>query len=226
MRVYETDHARGDHIAPHRHELGYAALVLDGAYEEFSVDGVWQVEAGDLLVHPAFHLHVNRFEREGARVLNVALPQAVLRTYRAMHYAVLRLPDPARFVSKVALQDFDAVGEAFSCATPRAAAPPRDWLDGLAADLRDPQRRVAALARHYGVTPEHASRAFLRRFGMTPARCRAEHRLQAGLRALAEGALSLAQAATQAGYADQAHFSRAILAATGVSPGRLRAALL
>lgn len=226
MTAYETHHARGDRIAPHRHDLGYAALVLDGCYEELSADGFWRAEAGDLILHPAFHLHLNRFEVGGARVLNVILPHVALRRLAAKRYAVVRVRDPDRFACKAEKAEIDAVGEALEAASPRREAEPRDWLDRFASDLRIlPQQRIGDLARAHGVTAEHAARAFVRRFGMTSARMRAEHRLQAALRALAEGALSLAQIAIQAGYADQAHFSRAVAGATGLSPARLRGAL-
>jgi AraC family transcriptional regulator len=226
VSAYETHHARGDRIAPHRHELGYAAVVLEGAYEELSADGVWRAEAGDLILHPAFHLHLNRFEARGARVLNVALPHAALRKLSATSYAVVRLSDPDRMARKAEMAEIDAVGEALESAAPLGASPPRDWLDRFAAELRaSPQRRVGDLARAHGVTPEHAARAFARRFGMAPAKMRSEHRLQAALRALGDGLLSLAQVATQAGYADQAHFTRAVAAATGASPARLRRVL-
>jgi AraC family transcriptional regulator len=226
VSVHETNHARGDRIAPHRHDLGYAALVLDGAYEELSADGVWRVEAGDLIVHPAFHLHLNRFETRGARVLNITLPHALARAIDARRYGILRVRDPDRLVRRAMKSAADAVGEALAEATMRQPSPARDWLDRLASDLNaQPQRRINSLARRHGVSPEHASRAFARRFGMTPARFRAEQRLQTALHALTESALSLAQIAVQAGYADQAHFSRAIAAATALPPARLRAAM-
>jgi AraC-like DNA-binding protein len=226
VSVHETIHARGDCIAPHRHDLGYAALVLDGAYEELSADGVWRVEAGDLIVHPAFHLHLNRFETRGARVLNITLPHALARALDVRRYGILHVRDPDRLARRAMKSGADAVGEALAEAAPRQAVPAGDWLDRLAFDLSaQPQRRINSLARRHGVSPEHASRAFTRRFGMTPARFRAEKRLQTALQALTEGALSLAQIAVQAGYADQAHFSRAITAATDLPPARLRAAL-
>jgi AraC-like DNA-binding protein len=226
MNVHETHHAVGDRIEPHRHDLGYAALVLHGSYEELSADGAWRVEAGELVVHPAFHLHLNRFETRGARVLNITLPHVVARSLDVRRYGILRVRDPDRLVRRAVRSSIDAVGEALSDAAPRQHAHPRDWLDRLAVDLRaQPHRRIQSLARHYGVSPEHVTRAFARRFGMTPARFRAEQRLQTALQALAEGALSLAQIAAQAGYADQAHFSRAVTAATRMPPARLRAML-
>lgn len=223
MSAHETRHVVGERIAPHRHDLGYAALVLEGGYEELSADGAWKVEAGDLIVHPAFHLHLNRFETRGARVLNITLPHAAARSLDVRRYGILRVRDPDRLMRRAAV---DAVGEAMAEAAPRGMAPARDWLDRLALDLRaHPQRRINSLARHYGMSAEHVTRAFSRRFGMTPARFRAEQRLQTALQALQGSALSLAQIAVQSGYADQAHFSRAVLAATDMSPARLRAAL-
>ena len=177
-----------------------------------------------MVLHPSFHLHLNRFEQGGARVLNVALPHALLRKLAARKYAVLRVRDPDRFARKAETQEIDAVGEALDDAAPCAPSAPRDWLDRLAAELREPHHRVGALAREHGVSPEHAARAFAKRFGMSPARYRAEHRQQGALRALADGVLSLAQIAARAGYADQAHFTRDVASATGVSPARLRAA--
>ena len=200
--------------------------MVDGAYEELSADGAWRVEAGDLIVHPAFHLHLNRFETRGARVLNITLPRAIARSLDLRRYGIVRVRDPDRLVRRAAKCSVDAVGEALSDAAPRQPPPARDWLDRLASDLNaQPQRRINSLARHHGVSPEHATRAFARRFGMNPARYRAEQRLHTALQALTDGALSLAQIAVQAGYADQAHFSRAIAAVTGLPPARLRAAL-
>ena len=37
------------------------AIVLEGGYEESSVDGTWLCEPGDWVVHPRWHFHANRF---------------------------------------------------------------------------------------------------------------------------------------------------------------------
>jgi len=147
MSVYETQHARGDCIAAHRHELGYAALVLDGAYDELSADGVWRVEAGDLVLHPSFHLHLNRFELGDARVLNVALPHALLRKLEARKYAVLRVHDPDRFARKAETQEIDAVGEALDDAAPCAPSAPRDWRSYASRNSASARWRVSMACR-------------------------------------------------------------------------------
>lgn len=224
MSAYETRHLAGAMIGVHRHELAYAALVLSGGYEESGPDGVWRVEAGDLIVHPPFHLHLNRFSKGAARVLNLSLTHASARKLGIDRYSILQLVDPARVAKKGRGDALTALGEALEDAAPRRAATPRDWIDALAASLQAlPSARISSLAAAYGVTPEHAARAFARRFGMTPATFRAEQRLRAGLQALNESQ-SLAAIAARCGYADQAHFGRAIKAATGETPGKLRLA--
>jgi AraC-like DNA-binding protein len=220
MIVHETRHARGDQLAPHRHSLAYAALVLDGAYEELGPDGVWRLEAGDLVVHPPFHFHLNAFQRGGARVLNFTLPHTNVHGLGAGAYKVMHLGDPARLARNAGAE---ALMEAMSNAREAAPALQRDWIDAMADALRaDPRVHVGALARAFGVTPEHAIRAFARRFGMTPGAFRAEQRLRLALSALSDRIRSLAEIAASCGYADQAHFSRAVSAATGTSPARLR----
>jgi len=226
MSVHETRHALGECIHPHRHEQSYAALVLEGAYEEAGPDGVWRVEAGDLIVHPPFHLHLNRFGVGNARVLNVTLTHGAARWIGIDHYAVLRPRGADQFLRRLTRDAGSALGETMEECSPRSAREPRDWLDGFAIALRgDPLMSIASLARAAGVTPTHAARAFARRFGQTPAAFRKEQRLRIALQALAHGEQSLAEVAIAAGYADQAHMTRALAAATGATPAKLRRAL-
>lgn len=225
MNLHETRHGAGDHIAAHRHELAYAALVLDGDYEEASPEGVWRLEAGDLVVHPPYHLHLNRFERGGARVLNVTLSHGGARALGAHAYAVLRPHGADMLVSASAADAPDALDEVLSDAVPRAPAPARDWLDLFADALRaDPAAKIGPLARRFGVTPTHAARAFARRFGLTPAAFRNELRVRAGLQRLSAPRAILADVAAACGFADQAHMTRSMAAVTGQTPSRLKRA--
>lgn len=226
MSVHETRHTLGECIHPHRHEQSYAALVLEGAYEEAGPDGVWRVEAGDLIVHPPFHLHLNRFGVGNARVLNVTLAHSAANWIGIDRYAVLRPRRVDRFSRKLMRDAGAALGEAMEESVTRAAREPRDWLDGFAIALRgEPLMSIATLARAAGVTPTHAARAFARRFGQTPAAFRKEQRLRVALQALAHGEQPLAEVAIAAGYADQAHMTRALAEATGATPAKLRHAL-
>lgn len=220
---YETRHEAGENIAAHRHEHAYAALVLAGRYEEAGPDGVWACEAGEVIVHPPFHLHLNRFGFGDARVLNFTLPHDLALALGVADYAVIRVGDPGRVARCAHTQD--ALREALIGAEERMRPAPADWLDELAVRLADdPRHRIGALARLAGVTPEHATRAFTRRFGLRPAAFRAEQRLRRALRQLPRAG-ALAEIAVASGFADQAHFTRALRGATGESPLRLRARL-
>lgn len=225
MSVHITCHGAGECIGAHRHDFAYAALVLEGGYEEAGPEGVWRIGAGDLVLHPPFHLHLNRFERGAARVLNLTLPHDQARRLGSTHYAVLQPRDPDRFARSAGRDAPQALREAFESEASAPAAP-RDWLDAFAAALQaDPRARLGDLARTFDVTPTYAARAFARRFGVTPARFRAEQRLRAALQALTNAAASLASVASAAGFADQAHLTRSVVAATGQTPSRLRQAL-
>jgi len=225
MSVHETHHGAGECLGAHRHGFAYAALVLEGGYEEAGPEGVWRIAAGDLVLHPPFHLHLNRFERGSARVLNVTLTHDAVKALKTTRYAVLRPRDPDRLARGAWRDGRAALGEALAESAVCAAGAPRDWLDQFAADLQAaPTARIGDLARAHGVTPTHAARAFARRFGVTPGVFRAEQRLRAGLQALAEAAASLADIAAACGFADQAHLTRSVVSATGQTPSRLRQA--
>lgn len=209
MKTFETRHPASGSIAPHRHEAAYVAIVLEGGYEESSLDGTWLCEPGDWVVHPRWHFHANRFTDRRSRVLNfeirVPLPPGVWRPR-------------ARLVRPPA--GLEALTEVLSEISPR---PPRvipDSLAPFAVALRE--RSVAAAARHAGLSREHASRLYRRHLGFTPRTMRVEERLRRALALLLETRMPLARVALEAGFADQAHLTRVIRSATGRTPGALR----
>src|SRR5437868_977222 len=57
----------------HVHRHAYAALVLDGSYEEAGDLGRMRVSAGDVLLHDCFNAHLDRFSPAGAVVLNLPI---------------------------------------------------------------------------------------------------------------------------------------------------------
>ena len=82
------------------------------------------------------------------------------------------------------------------------------------------------LADALEVSPWHLSRMFHAVTGVTLSRYRRRLRTRAALAALADGApAGLAALAAQAGFADQAHFTRTLKAETGLAPGRIRTML-
>ncbi len=221
VTIFETSHAAGGVIGLHRHAAPYTAVVLEGRYVEFSVDGVWVCEPGDLVIHPAWHLHANRFSNRRCSVLNIQLTVsrasslvASGRVWRARDIGpLLRERGPA----------LDKLERVLERAEPRRAAPAPASLESFLTWLRDEDSPgVAESASRAGISREHASRTFRRHLGLSPRTFRAESRFRRALALLLGEELSLAAVAFEAGYADQAHLTRTFRTATGMTPGQMR----
>lgn len=209
IAAFETSHAAGGAIAPHRHEAAYVAIVLEGGYEESSVDGTWVCEPGDWVVHPRWHLHANRFSNLRSRVLNFELPVPLAPgVWRPQNASGMPPKDP------------DALTALLPVLAPRS---PRHFSESFAVfakALRD--QTVTGAAQRAGLSREYASRLHRRRLGLPPKAVRAEERLRRALALLAETAMPLSELAIEAGFADQAHLTRTVRAATGRTPGAFR----
>jgi AraC-like DNA-binding protein len=98
-----------------------------------------------------------------------------------------------------------------------------DWPDMLAADLlKNPQTRLDGWARAHGLAAETVSRGFRKVFGVSPAAFRAQARAQSAFARIVGNDAPLAAVAAEAGFADQAHMSRATKALTGRTPASWR----
>ncbi|MBU8975951.1 helix-turn-helix domain-containing protein [Lysobacter sp. MMG2] len=213
---FETRHDARDVLGTHRHGGAYAALVIDGSHVEASPDGPIACEPGTLVLHPRWHAHGNRFGRLGATVANLDLADAAAPdTLR-----VLRVPD-ARQARAVFTDAPQRLGELIAACTPVRAPELHAWQAEFLRELELGELDVATLARRAGVSAAHASRVFAVSHGMPPQLLRRELRCRRALRLLADG-LALADIAALAGFADQAHLSRTLRAATGATPSRLR----
>jgi AraC family transcriptional regulator len=221
FQVVETRHPARSAIALHRHGAPYLALVMEGCYEEYSVDGAWVCEPGDLVVHPAWHLHANRFKDSSCTVRNfrwIACDVSVI----GGSARVLKLRDPAALMGSGQIST-DALADAVARGEPRSFQVQPAAFARLATSLREgPEAGVASLAARMGLSREHVTRVFRRQFGLSPRDFRAEGRMRRALELIADPGVSLATAAYETGYSDQAHFTRCVRAATRMTPGQLR----
>ena len=80
---------------------------------------------------------------------------------------------------------------------------------------------VGDLAALAGRSAFHFSRVFARSVGMTPHRYVVHLRLQAALRLIRNGQMSMAEIAADTGFSDQSHLSRWIRRVHGVAPSEL-----
>lgn len=216
MLCYETRHRCDATLPTHRHREAYAALVIDGGYEESSVDGPLACRPGTLLLHPPFHAHGDRFGRQGAHVINLAWP-AGSDSVRTQAYVVPDLRE-AIAVFRRAPGELDALRAA--CVTHEDGAAPA-WQRAFVEALEISDRPLTDIARDLGVSAEHASRALTASFGMSPQRLRRELRWRRAL-ALLRTPVPLADIAIQAGFSDQSHFTRVAREHAGLPPAALR----
>ena len=206
--------ASGLRIPRHRHQYGYIAVVLAGAYQEAGLSGRLAVEASDVVVHRPFDSHLDKIASNGATVLNLPLPAD------AALPPAFRIADPDR-VARIA--ERDPIAAAISLQPVGAVTRAGDWPDDLATVLHTGSKlSLREWAGANGLTPETISRGFRNAYGVTPAAFRAELRAHRALDLVRQGVASLAAIAVDCGFADQPHLTRAIVRLTGESPGSWR----
>jgi AraC-like DNA-binding protein len=105
-----------------------------------------------------------------------------------------------------------------------AAARRRAVSQAKAALAADPRLGLVALGRVTGCSPHHLSRVFAQLTGLTVSQYRNRLRVSLVLQRVAEGECDLAALAGDLGFADHAHLTRTVRAATGRTPSSLRAA--
>ena len=192
-------------IARHRHREPYATVVLAGAYEEAGDAGRIAAQAGEVLLHGPFSAHRDRISAKRTMVLDLPLP------FDGRDWpARARIADPDHIVRLAERDGVEAVAALLGELVPAAAAEEEDFPDQLSA------------AR--GRSREHVSRSFEALYGVPPAAYRADCQAKRAWRMIVEGKDSLAGIAVEAGYADQAHMTRAVTRLTGTSPRRWRLA--
>lgn len=205
-------------IPRHYHALPYATLVLEGSYEEAGDAGRWRVEAGDVLLHAPFSAHRDSIAKARTRVLDLELPldgrdwpgRGRVAASDLLHRVAAR---DAREAAALLLEMFEPVEQAMD-----------DTPDHLAAALTgESAPEIADWARRRGCARETASRHFSMVYGVAPARYRGEARARRAWRLIVGDEAALSDVAAEAGYADQAHMTRAVKMLTGRTPGQWRA---
>jgi AraC family transcriptional regulator len=252
-RLTEFSGARAlvKHYAPdltlERHSHSYAALVLvlDGGFRETCGGGDDVRVPGALRTLPIEAPHANRYGASGARCFLVEIPEPVEERWTGTGGTLLRLGHhavgtrPAILAGEMyrelcvsdhvsplalhglALELLAALGRA-----PRLTTRPPAWLtlarERLQDEFRDPLD-LEGLARDAGVHPTHFTRAFRRHFACSPTEYVVRLRMEWAKAALLTSDVSLAAIALEAGYSDQASFTKRFRAVVGCTPGVFRA---
>ena len=227
-------------IPQHEHLGAYLCIVLEGHYEERSRRNI-DCAPGSIVPHPGGHRHANRTGPQGARCLNVEFDEALLSDgtlaplarsdsplqVPASHPCLGRLRTALAWVDDAAA--LAILGATLEVVCEGLRAPAGDgnerWLarvvERIEADLVHTPT-LGELARLAGVNPNHLMRSFKRRHGEPVGAYLRRRRLEEADAQVLLGERPIAGIAADAGFFDQAHFTRAFRRHFGVTPGLRR----
>lgn len=217
MRLHQTIRQRSSER--HIHASAYASVVLHGGYEEAGDQGRLRVRAGDVIFHDRFEAHLNRFDHDGAVVLNLTIPDR--RTVKSGLGRITDLDGIIRMANVDRRAGLDCLVEQVSRQEVRC----HDWEDSLCASLREnPSLCLGSWAEASGLAPWVVSRGFKRVFGVTPEYYRARVRARIAWERIRKLHDCLASVAVDCGFSDQAHMTRGVKALTARTPAAWRTA--
>ncbi len=198
-------------------------MVLAGSFEERGYSGRLVATEGDVLVHHDLDAHGNTMLSRGAWLLRLPLPpKRAQDAFAEGGYRVDRLDDVVRLAARNVGDASAVLAARLAKVAPRSPVT-RDWPDVLAADLRGGEPfALDDWARAHGLAPATVSRGFRQVHAVPPSVYRAELRARRAWQEVRRSAHSLAAIALDAGFADQAHMSRAVRSFTGAAPGAWR----
>ena len=232
----------------HVHDRATVAVVLRGSFDGLARGRYHPCPIGSVFTEPAGEPHGNRFQGVGATVL-VVQPDPAQReqvepfaellatsAYRrdasvlALAHRAARELNAADAVAPLALQGLVLEMLAVTARAEQTASADRhhrapQWLEQARAMLRDRYREqvsVTEIAAAVGVHPVHFTRTFRVHYGTGVAAYLRGLRLDQAARELAATDSSIADIATQAGFYDQAHFTRSFKRQYGTTPHRYR----
>ncbi len=227
---------------PFEPEVPYLAVVLEGALEKSFAFRTIRLANASAMCMPAGARHGARFGSDGARIVIVkpapgwnglrgCLDRLVELRGRGFGWLAWRLAGELRAsdaAAPLAAEGFalELLAAASRESTPDRSARPATWLVAAEELLRSrfaERIGLGELAAAVGVHPAHLARSFRARHGVSVGEYVRRQRLERAATELARSDTPLALVATQAGFADQSHFTRLFKHRTGVTPARFRA---
>jgi AraC-like DNA-binding protein len=213
---FGVENVRAGLVMPrHRHDAGYAIVVLAGSLEEASFAGRFVAGPGDVLLHGAFDSHADWVKSQCSLKI-LRLPWRDNQLEGRFHVrdadALARIVDPIEAMGQLRADLIHTRSQQLH------------WTERLAESLRVQDfTRLENWAESERLAPETVSRGFRRAFGVTPKVFRIECRARRAWNLVQCSSSPLTEIAHQLGFADQAHLSRAIGALTGATPSYWRA---
>ena len=240
LSINVAEHAARMIVPRHEHENPYLCVVVDGALEVKS-GTTFECPTGSVIVYPLGHVHANRFGTHAGRCINIHFGaswlderdvlawlsecrhvrvDACARSFSRLR-AELDASDSAASLA-IASAAIELIAEAMRAMPPARAA---DWLDDIVAiveaDLANAPT-LTDLAATVGVHPSHVARAFRAHHGETLGAYVRRRRIEEADRMIVTTMRSLRDIAVDAGFADQAHFTRLYRRHFGAPPAARR----
>ena len=230
----------------HGHDPAYFTVVISGGYRETIAHRATDVEGGAVLFHERGEEHAVTFTAPMTRILRVLPTSAMMDEARlaAVDLARPQRLDAARMRPMAArlareLHESDAASplalDALACELIVAC---RDSRVAKRIDERGAHRAreviesalahppsLAELARIAGCHPVTLTRAFRRTFGCAIGTYVRRRRVEVAVNLLRSTREGISAIAAEAGFADQAHLTRALRRAVGTTPAALRRTL-
>jgi len=227
----------------HTHEHPTLFIPLAGIHHDQTRAGAVEQPPLSVVLHPATAPHATSVGQSGLMGINLEITDEwlehcllqsrdVTAEFRLLdstwtRFSALQLATACRTGDTPEIEAENVAVELTGClvqSSPTGARAPR-WLaraeDYLRTHYREPVR-LRNLASELGIHPVYCCRAFRCALGCTiTVYIRLLRLTEAGRLALAEDQ-SLADVAAHAGFADQAHFTRTLSRALGITPARLR----
>lgn len=246
LRITEAEFAPNDVLTPHVHDRTVVAVMLQGSFDLVIRSHTNPCTAGTVFVEPGGERHANRIGKAGAWVLVIEptplYEQQDLEPCRAFLDApvAFRHPPAAGIAdrlrqelyrrvdaSSVLLEELavELIAAAAGSGTRRKNRPAPPWLlraRELVHESPLTPLRVRDVAAEVGVHPVYLTKAFRERWGTSLGTYQRRRRLEWAASRLVAGE-PVAEVAHRAGFADQAHFTRAFKRFSGRTPGRFRA---
>jgi AraC family transcriptional regulator len=243
LELQESQYPAGLVQARHAHAPAYFTSVVVGAYDENIGSRGTRVDVGALLYHPPGEEHAVRFVAPHTRIFRITPRPALFEAARLAQVHLDRAPlVRSAAIDRTLAELRSAHGrgdelapltmDALACelivhvarATTRRAMDhvgARRVRDMLEARLVSPPT-LRELATAVGSHPMSIARAFRRNIGCSIGEYVRRRRLEEACRELLSSRDPIATVAARAGFADQAHFTRALSEAIGVTPAALR----
>jgi AraC family transcriptional regulator len=248
-RVLEAAYANGQSLPRHTHPRPALSFVSRGSFREFNRTGTDVCSAGMMHVRPSEHLHSNRFEGVGTRVLIVDLPLEPALADRRMRRLIRRptlvsdggirsLAGKLQWelhhrdiASDLAVEGL-VIAMLAQLVRATSGGPSGDGMTSASRLERAREFIDAHFARSLpltelasvaGLHPSSLARSFKRRFDVTPWQYQRRRQIEWVKAELERGDKPISTLAHEAGFADHSHLTRAFRSQEGVAPVSFRA---